>query len=81
MQTYASLNNNARIALCQISVGSDKIVNTNRAEQALLDASRATPKIDIAVLPEVWNSPYSTASFPVYAGNFFPFKSHVESEL
>ncbi len=27
----------------------------------------AASKSDIVVLPEVWNSPYATQSFPVYA--------------
>lgn len=63
-----------KIALCQIAVGSDKAANIKRAQEAVTDAVRrgktmagSTAPLDMVVLPEVWNSPYATSSFPVYA--------------
>jgi omega-amidase len=52
-----------KIALCQIKVGSDKILNIANASKALDSSVPAK----LVVLPECWNSPYSTASFPQYA--------------
>jgi len=52
-----------KIALCQIKVGADKVLNISNAAKAL-DASSPAK---LVVLPECWNSPYSTASFPKYA--------------
>lgn len=52
-----------RLALCQFKAGSDKNVNIARAAKAIDSATGA----ELVVLPEIWNSPYSTASFPQYA--------------
>eukprot|EP01038_Epipyxis_sp_PR26KG_P011933 gene11933-15974_t len=52
-----------KISLCQLGVGSDKFANIENAAEAI-EKSRLD---DIIVLPECWNSPYSTASFPQYA--------------
>lgn len=54
-----------RLGLCQIAVGADKGANIANAQKALMAA--AAGGANLAVLPECWNSPYSTASFPVYA--------------
>lgn len=54
-----------RVALCQISVGEDKNANIANALSVLREAKSGGASM--AVLPECWNSPYSTASFPVYA--------------
>jgi len=54
-----------RIGLCQIMVGADKAANIAKARQAVSEASAGGA--NLVVLPECWNSPYSTASFPVYA--------------
>jgi omega-amidase len=68
-----SAGTKATIALCQLMVGSDKQINIENARQMLESSVKKCPeitngrKLDIAVLPEVWNSPYSTSSFPVYA--------------
>lgn len=53
-----------RLALCQMQVGSDKLINIAKAQEMVTSAAS---KSDIVVLPEVWNSPYATQSFPVYA--------------
>lgn len=53
------------VAACQILCGEDKAVNTATAEKAVAEAAAAGAQV--VVLPECWNSPYDTASFPVYA--------------
>jgi omega-amidase len=54
-----------RIGLCQIRVGADKALNIVNAGAALVRAKEMGS--DLVVLPECWNCPYSTASFPEYA--------------
>eukprot|EP00953_Heterococcus_sp_UTEX-ZZ885_P037518 19271-Heterococcus_DN1.PRE.4 len=56
--------NPVKIALCQISVGTDKSENIKTASKAITEAAA---NADIIILPEIWNSPYDTASFPRYA--------------
>lgn len=57
--------NMARVALCQFPVGEDKGVNHKTALDYL---NRAAEKgAQLAVLPEIWNSPYATSAFPEYA--------------
>lgn len=53
------------IALCQLLVTADKERNIARARKAIEEAAQKGAKL--IVLPEIWNSPYSNASFPVYA--------------
>ena len=43
---------------------SSKLINIAKAQEMVTSAAS---KSDIVVLPEVWNSPYATQSFPVYA--------------
>jgi omega-amidase len=58
----------ARIALCQVRVTSDKELNIQHVEKMIQKAiSSSESKVDMIILPEIWNSPYSTASFPLYA--------------
>eukprot|EP00270_Netrium_digitus_P022165 TRINITY_DN9817_c0_g1_i5.p1 TRINITY_DN9817_c0_g1~~TRINITY_DN9817_c0_g1_i5.p1 ORF type:complete len:375 (-),score=70.96 TRINITY_DN9817_c0_g1_i5:180-1304(-) len=54
-----------RIALCQLSVVSDKEENISRARAAIRKA--ADDGARLILLPEMWNCPYSNPSFPVYA--------------
>jgi omega-amidase len=56
---------NFKIGLCQLSVTSDKAKNIAHARTAIQDAASKGAKL--VLLPEIWNSPYSNASFPVYA--------------
>jgi omega-amidase len=63
-----------RVALCQFLVTEDKMTNLQTCSQYIDDAvSRSmtetnnTKKIDLLVLPEIWNSPYATAAFAEYA--------------
>jgi omega-amidase len=56
-----------RIALLQIACGSkDKAANFRAAEEALKTAVEEH-KASLCVLPEIWNSPYGTASFGQFA--------------
>ncbi|KAI8238878.1 hypothetical protein K4K57_002398 [Colletotrichum sp. SAR 10_99] len=54
-----------KIACIQFASGSDKTLNLQKARQFVLEASAHGAKI--VVLPECFNSPYSTTSFPEYA--------------
>ncbi|MED6185079.1 Omega-amidase, chloroplastic [Stylosanthes scabra] len=54
-----------KIGLCQLSVTADKDRNIAHARQAIQDA--ASKGAQLVLLPEIWNSPYSNDSFPVYA--------------
>ncbi|CAN0227710.1 unnamed protein product [Discosporangium mesarthrocarpum] len=45
--------------------GDDKAANIETAESAIKDAAATGAKI--VILPECWNSPYDTTSFPAYA--------------
>ncbi|XP_020104825.1 omega-amidase, chloroplastic [Ananas comosus] len=54
-----------KIALCQLSVTADKERNIAHARRAIEEAAGKGAKL--VLLPEIWNSPYSNDSFPVYA--------------
>jgi omega-amidase len=61
----SSVHSKVTLGLCQISVGANKEKNIETAVSALKKASSLGA--DMVVLPECWNSPYATSSFPVYA--------------
>ncbi|ETW07453.1 hypothetical protein H310_01966 [Aphanomyces invadans] len=54
-----------KVALCQLAVGDKKPVNIQRAKAAVEEAARNGAQV--VSLPECWNSPYATSSFPQYA--------------
>ncbi|KAL2945152.1 Omega-amidase chloroplastic [Bienertia sinuspersici] len=58
-----------KIALCQLSVTTDKVRNISHAREVIEEA--ANKGAQLVLLPvsvlEIWNSPYSNDSFPVYA--------------
>ncbi|XP_021890710.1 omega-amidase, chloroplastic isoform X1 [Carica papaya] len=54
-----------KIALCQITVTTDKERNIAHARKMIEEAAAKGAKL--VVLPEIWNSPYSNDSFPAYA--------------
>lgn len=54
-----------RVGLCQILVTDDKQANIVKAKSFIGKASKQGAKL--VSLPECWNSPYATSSFPVYA--------------
>jgi omega-amidase len=55
----------AKVALCQFPVTDDKAVNHATASDYLQRAAKAGAQL--AVLPEIWNSPYATSAFAEYA--------------
>lgn len=52
------------VALCQMQVVEDKNENVAHALDMIKKASQ---KADIIILPEMWNCPYQTELFPLYA--------------
>jgi predicted amidohydrolase len=53
-----------KIALCQMKVGLDKSQNIKKAVKFM---EKAGEKADLVVLPEMFNCPYQTDQFPLYA--------------
>jgi len=53
-----------QIALCQMEVGLDKAQNIKKAVKFM---EKAGEKADLVVLPEMFNCPYQTDQFPLYA--------------
>ena len=54
-----------RVALCQFHVTDNKNTNEDTARRYLSQAKEKGARM--AVLPEIWNSPYATSAFPEYA--------------
>jgi omega-amidase len=54
-----------RVALCQFHVTHNKEENYKTAKDYLSRAAESGAQL--AVLPEIWNSPYATAAFPEFA--------------
>ncbi|XWS70203.1 hypothetical protein CRYUN_Cryun03dG0028300 [Craigia yunnanensis] len=54
-----------KIGLCQLSVTPDKERNIGHARKAIEEAAQKGAQL--VLLPEIWNSPYSNESFPVYS--------------
>lgn len=54
-----------KVGLCQLAVTADKQRNIAHARKAIEDA--AEKGAQLVLLPEIWNSPYSNDSFPIYA--------------
>ena len=57
--------NKPRVAMVQMSVEEDKMKNIANASTFIKKA--AEQKADIVILPEMFNCPYKTSNFPVYA--------------
>jgi len=57
-----------RLALLQLGPFTPhKSTNIDIARRAVTVASSSTPKPDLIVLPEIWNSPYAVTSFSEYS--------------
>ncbi|RSH92664.1 hypothetical protein EHS25_008109 [Saitozyma podzolica] len=57
-----------RLALCQLGgTGKIKSHNIELARKIVAQAASSTPKPDLIVLPEIWNSPYAVTSFREYS--------------
>ncbi|XP_002985119.2 omega-amidase, chloroplastic [Selaginella moellendorffii] len=54
-----------KLAVCQLSICADKEQNIRHAREAIQTAADGGSKL--VLLPEMWNCPYSNASFPIYA--------------
>ncbi len=54
-----------KVALVQMAVSTDKNDNTVKVEKYIVEAK--TKGVDLVVLPEMFNCPYKTENFPVYA--------------
>jgi len=65
MATNGSGKGLLKLAMCQILVGTDKAANLVNARKAV--AAAASKGAQLVALPEVFNSPYATDSFPKYA--------------
>lgn len=61
------LSKKIKVALIQITAGSDKKANLAHAEEYILKALEKDSSIDLVVLPECFNSPYSVTEFSKYA--------------
>ena len=53
------------VAVCQVSVVPSKSANIDHVEKLISQACQVPT--DVVVLPEIWNSPYATTSFPINA--------------
>lgn len=59
-----------RLALIQLgNLTGNKADNIITARAAVLAASKSSPKPDLIVLPEIWNSPYAVTKFREYSEN------------
>ncbi|WVR05659.1 hypothetical protein IAU60_002681 [Kwoniella sp. DSM 27419] len=59
---------NFRLALLQLgTLSASKASNINVARKAVQEAASSTPKPNLIVLPEIWNSPYAVTSFREYS--------------
>lgn len=61
----APLSPQIKLALCQLSITDDRQKNIQTALAAVREAAAAGA--DVVMLPEMWNCPYSNASFPTFA--------------
>ena len=57
--------NKLAVAVCQVNVTADKHKNIEHVRHLISTA--CSESIDMVVLPEIWNSQYATASFPINA--------------
>lgn len=78
MSSSAAAPTKFKLALCQIGVGDDKQKNIATASAAIAEA--ASNAAQLVVLPECWNSPYATSSFPQYAEEIPAAKAQLDAE-
>lgn len=71
-------SNTFKLGLCQILVGDDKEINLKTASNAIEEA--VNKGADIIVLPEIFNSPYSNDSFPIYC-EYIPKVNTISSQI
>ncbi|KAI3402953.1 NIT3 [Candida oxycetoniae] len=61
------LSKSLRIALIQLKAGANKTANLEKVTKFINDAVAKTPKVDLVMLPECFNSPYAVDQFRNYA--------------
>ena len=61
------MDNSFKIAVCQMLVVDDKAKNVEKAVDLIGEAARSGA--DMVVLPEMFNCPYESEKFPLYAEN------------
>lgn len=61
------LSKKLKVALIQITAGSDKQANLAHAKEFILKALEKDSSVDLVILPECFNSPYSVTEFSKYA--------------
>lgn len=61
------LSKKLKVALIQITAGSDKQANLAHAKEYILKALEKDSSVDLVILPECFNSPYSVSEFSNYA--------------
>jgi omega-amidase len=59
---------NIQCAICQLKITDSKEINLEKAENMLRTAAKNN--IDIAILPEIFNSPYDTSLFKQYSETY-----------
>ncbi|GME68999.1 unnamed protein product [[Candida] boidinii] len=67
--TSSVLSKNLKVALIQFHSGGDKSLNLQKCKEFIHIALTKDPKLDMIVLPECWNSPYSVNEFKNYSEN------------
>ncbi|KAH3687399.1 hypothetical protein WICPIJ_001612 [Wickerhamomyces pijperi] len=75
-----------KVAIVQITAGSNKQANLQHAKEFIVRAKQQEPQLDLVVLPECFNSPYSVTEFANYAeqipsGESTQFLSQLAKEL
>lgn len=63
------LSKSLRVALLQLKAGADKSANLAKVTKYIEEAAAKTPKVDLVMLPECFNSPYAVDQFRNYAEN------------
>ncbi|CDK25713.1 unnamed protein product [Kuraishia capsulata CBS 1993] len=58
-----------KIALLQLSAGANKQANLSKVREYIAKAIKENSSLDLIMLPECFNSPYSVSEFPKYAEN------------
>jgi omega-amidase len=66
-----------KVGLCQMMVSADKDANIKEARRIIKAA--AAEGADLISLPEIWNSPYATSSFPIYAEEIPVDAAHLDA--
>lgn len=61
------LSQNLKIALIQLAAGSNKQTNLKRVNEYVSKALKEKPDLNLVMLPECFNSPYSVSEFRNYA--------------